>query len=579
MKIRWGYELNRFKGLNVLVFEGDHLEPNNIGKNDVILCEHSAIFRLCTNGVAGKLVSLIIDCRHPAGFEGSRVPSCLLSTHASTMLSFSSAEWWNSVATIAAGSEKRLIIENLTSRNKPPRYVDGLHPRQTLEILSSRTVLLLGDFLLNSSRAFGDPRRFLLSWARQRTIETNKEKKKKKKPFFDLVRKLLLSCVEPLHFCLSCSARLDNAILQSEEVSWELRLCKMTELQKREYTLCCKEVQAALSRGLVGRRDQPSIVSRSMSRLRRCCSHSELNVMGSVLKEWIAMRRFFFSVVGQPSSSHLLSPSQTFADAAARILEGSGKFQALMSLLINDCGIECLCSDKLSPYLRSDVKLTTERKSRSKKPQKIVILASLSDLQIMISLLLSHAGINHHVLMEPLLFAEVSDFKVWTDSQLVLSDFNEEFEQKDEYNIVISSADTLGSDHGGLKAESADLVICIDEDWSGRGELLLYSLLSRSIQRRSMDGKKPCRFIRLVSESSCEAVFLPGMTCRNSSFPELALVQGSSVDVRPFRLHPMGWFDMESDVPADEEFATKSNWGWEILTSLVSSFPLAIFCR
>ena len=126
----------------------------------------------------------------------------------------------------------------------------------------------------------------------------------------------------------------------------------------------------------------------------------------------------------------------------------------------------------------------------------------------MASVLLKSVGIDHELLQvnasEPLPVRARS----WTESQTVLSTFNEDIESGVSTKVVIGSVEILANNLGGLSVEGADLVVCLDEDWSGRGEMLLYSILSRILKRREMSGAQPCRFVRLVTANTCEAAFL-----------------------------------------------------------------------
>eukprot|EP00957_Ditylum_brightwellii_P185899 14153171-Ditylum_brightwellii.AAC.1 len=75
--------------------------------------------------------------------------------------------------------------------------------------------------------------------------------------------------------------------------------------------------------------------------------------------------------------------------------------------------------------------------------------------------------------------------------------------------IIIASAVAVGSNHGGLYASAADVVISVDEDWSGRGNSFIDSILSR-IRTRHYTVKSEgsnCKFIKLISENTCENLF------------------------------------------------------------------------
>lgn len=95
------------------------------------------------------------------------------------------------------------------------------------------------------------------------------------------------------------------------------------------------------------------------------------------------------------------------------------------------------------------------------------------------------------------------------NSQLILSKFNDDAKgAADETRIIIASPQTAAGDHGGLGIEYADTIISLDEDWSGRGELLLKAVISRCRARRASSKDKGHRLIKLVAAKSCEEVFL-----------------------------------------------------------------------
>ena len=66
---------------------------------------------------------------------------------------------------------------------------------------------------------------------------------------------------------------------------------------------------------------------------------------------------------------------------------------------------------------------------------------------------------------------------------------------------MVACPQVLGSMSLGLSTSNAEVEVSLDEDWSGRSNLLIYSILMKNcIQADSGGGRK---FIKLIAEDTC----------------------------------------------------------------------------
>ena len=89
------------------------------------------------------------------------------------------------------------------------------------------------------------------------------------------------------------------------------------------------------------------------------------------------------------------------------------------------------------------------------------------------------------------------------------------------FNIILTSPATISSSSLGLSASNADGVISVDEDWSGREQLHVSSILKKNCTKHhnSLESRPP-KFIKLISEHTCGNFTSSSISNReNSSFP------------------------------------------------------------
>ena len=105
--------------------------------------------------------------------------------------------------------------------------------------------------------------------------------------------------------------------------------------------------------------------------------------------------------------------------------------------------------------------------------RRVVILCSLPDALHLTHVFLKSAGIHHlKVASTPSTNGEGDgDYAAsWIYAQQAISSFNSS--DSSEAKILLSSVVTVSGFHGGLACTCADLVISLDEDWSGRQSFL-----------------------------------------------------------------------------------------------------------
>jgi len=190
--------------------------------------------------------------------------------------------------------------------------------------------------------------------------------------------------------------------------------------------------------------------------------------------------------------------------------------------------------------------LSSQNKSgrKRKKKKKVLILSCLADTLQLTSLFLNSVGISHELLM-PLLPPEnnvpiqVHSYLLkWTLCQQAIARFEKKAEEGISCDIILTSPEVLGSKKLGLSAANAEYIISIDEDWSGRSSLQIYSILMKNcIQADSGGGRK---YIKLISEDTCEESFLTFVKKskgRPSVYPiplSMSSIYNSRVDMRGY---------------------------------------------
>lgn len=507
----------------------------NFTGNDIFICEYSLITKVDTSFLS-KFRSVVVDCRYPSGFSASRTKdvtsgkSSLDAARASFVVpdELSSDEWWSKlVFNTNVGKTNRLLIDSFPAENIVP-YLSFLSKRQFMELLALRTAFLMGKNTFVSPFSIG---KTILSWARHRIKQTDSSGQSK----FQLVKTFLISLIIPCYCSLGSKSFLNGDDLStSASISCEVHKCRMTASQQSQYDRVCRQLNSILSGGLRAKKvDDFNGIADAFVSIRRICTHADiisalrdLKIQPDTLSE--NERPPSFGPELRCFQTSRAYESQPDALLARRLLSESSKFSHLLTLLRYESAGSVV--GDFSPSTRTELSSELHTPKHAQISKKIVILAVLPEIQFLASVLLGSVGIEHELLLttrsstsfhaSSSIDWSCEEIREWNRSQSKLSKFNSDaVGGRSAVNVVIAAPITVAGDHCGLGVEEADVIVLLDEDWSGRGELFTRSLLSRCKCRKELHGGGKLRFIRLVAEDSCEAFFLSPRqeTCEHSA--------------------------------------------------------------
>ena len=388
-QIRWVHELRSFKGIKVHTWDNEE----SLGNGDIVVCEMRELHRAIQHHADDDFKTILVDGRCPNGFEGSRASTCLPQTIVVPPETLRRPEWWNILVRHAADDTRRLIIEDPSSDDLP-QYMNGLPTKMCLELSAWRCAFLLHGPVSITQQI--SPARAMLSWGRRRVLDAGKESG----PLSGAVQKVLMGTVASSSFVLDAPLRMSKSIFDRADVlQWDARLCAMPAKQRVAYLDCCSEMQTLLTSNLRVSRVELDNLSEALICLRRLCAHADLRDLVSGAVSWFDGGSYITGTGARTNGVTLSSSaSQLSEEVAHRVLAGSGKFQALLSVLIEDCNFEHLA--RFRPNIdESYVQDRTERNGSSKQEMnRIAIVASLPELQLMTSMLLNCVGVDHDLL-------------------------------------------------------------------------------------------------------------------------------------------------------------------------------------
>ena len=193
----------------------------------------------------------------------------------------------------------------------------------------------------------------------------------------------------------------------------------------------------------------------------------------------------------------------------------------------NECGYRIVGDEADKMYAR----ISSSGNSPHQQRKKVLLLISLPEGKSMVSRLLGSIGIAHETLLPTKHSGnneESLDTFAWVENQHILSRFNsfKVGSASSACDILVASPSEIVSYHCGLSASAADVIVSIDEEWSGSSQGSIESILARNFMYHgfgedvSSSKAKPL-WIKLVSDSSCE---------RNFLFPEGIPDQAGSQD-------------------------------------------------
>lgn len=457
---------------------------------DVVLCEYSLVEKLfkATSKKETQFKTLCVDCRHATGMYGSLASQSIFRSPkarwsgANELLSIS---WWKALALLR--NQRCLTIDYCD----PDLYSlgqSGLGKREQLEVLSMRAALLLGQ---ETFRPSAYPlERTIISWARHQEKKAGEDK-------FERVRRNLKEKLSP--FC-----HVTTQALSAMPTSWEIRGCEMSKVQRELYDEYSCHVRGALSctLGLASGEDKAGstadyAVAASLIQLRQIClgiNDYRKTLPSSLNPSNVSNKKTFAISASQPS-----------LETTTRLMSGSGKLAALVSILRHEFGISMEGYDSIE-HLLPDKKAPL-----AKSPRRVAILTSLGRTRCLLSELFGSLGMDHQIVGTDTYNG--SNSLSWAESQNCLMSFNLDEDLRDQLGIytypdvIVVSPDFAASWNGGIGLDKADAVIVLDEDWSGRENGTVEAALAR-FKATSKLRKTPTRLIRLVSEGSIEVELL-----------------------------------------------------------------------
>jgi hypothetical protein len=165
----------------------------------------------------------------------------------------------------------------------------------------------------------------------------------------------------------------------------------------------------------------------------------------------------------------------------------------------------------------------------TKRPRKVLILATLPEAVSLIHSFFISCGVPHHMVPPPPpspTFHNRNDscqaaaFTAWwVYTQQLISDFDKTDDSVSTSSrpchvLVASPQVLLGTSfRGGLSPGAADYVVVVDEDWSGQQQILHRTLLRQCQTRRGGvddEEQENVTLVRLVAAQTCEETFVAG---------------------------------------------------------------------
>ena len=463
-------------------------------ERDVLVCDFATASTLSSEVLSG-FCSVVVDTRYSSRLEGFgdapqvESPSELVSPL-----------WWIPIASCSRDTRVRRLLVDSGAPSKGLLRQVGLSDRQLLDLLALRLVFLTDASVFEAQGL--TLAKSLLKWARQRIKRSDNKGTK-----LERIRSLLSVLCD--HFYVEPAKDTASTVeLSTSGSPWELQGCDMSNEQRVVYERFCREAQAALSTAFDPAKRkayQKSMQSAAefLFQLRRLCFHSDLHRLATKAHNMV--------------KSALLSPSQPNFDATKLLLKGSGKLQRLVSFLVTDCNVKVADVESLNLLVCPDSQkvLSSGKLRKSQESAKrIVILGSLPESLLLVTCLLYSLGVDHECLLHPLKgrtrsgpVSVESQAVGWARSQLALSRINDDARTLKRTSLVVATPEAIVGAHGALGIESADVVISLDEHWSGRSQRQLDAVVSRCLHQSRRSGTE-CRFVKFFLVESCESAFL-----------------------------------------------------------------------
>lgn len=437
-----------------------HEGIERLSASDVVVTDFSSIDSMA-GGKAGVGVNafrtLVVD---QCGFDSGEALKC---------------DGWHSLLRKAKNRKlyRLLIAERYNG--------DTLDERRELEFLSSLFAFVIGPDVF--SQPTRSPAHQVLSWAR-REVRASMSRSSSKKLQIEDVEKFLKSALATFTF----STELRGQKSLEEAPIFDVQLCQMSPAQRAAYDQCAVDARGALS--LVGTQ---ALAVKALVRLRHVCLHAD----------HFASVEQTESVSGSMMLPGRWSASQPNSAMAETFMSKSCKFRELVGFLKTECGVERSVDATVAignQDKRKKGKKTAPKKARRTK--RVVIISSIQSLALT-SEFLSCAGIHHDVIGPT--GGNDSDALMAVHRERKLLSFNDiDFETNQPASrVLLTSLPMVAADTLGMGIRNADVIICLDEEWSGREASMMATVVD--VQSKK---EEPARFVRFVCADTCEEQFL-----------------------------------------------------------------------
>ena len=543
-------------GSNGWSYDG-HSKGKGVGSmpNDVLLCELSGAKSLWANGKPRDLVpfaTVVVDARcssfpsstcsvDPSG-NGEESKKRKAGAFQENDHSYGeavaeelySSEWWNGIIEHLLDKHTKCAVLETSGVVEGHAYLTDQkallpHTKEKTDILSFKVAFLYHQLFQSKRKTFG---RRAFWWAKKHYIALKKESSGADKSGVDLssgVKGILMKLMKEVSYSPDVSTEELEDIVSSTIPKWAVQTCTLSLSQRAAYDSACLFVRGAFhARGDTDLISPDAHLSsaKALLRLRRACFHSDLHesVSAARASSFPDSKR-----MQAKSSSHLsgsmqdgTSCSQTNISLAKSLLEKSSKLRQLLSILCKDCGFDVPAKN----FLLDTKPSKRGRKSSSGKRKKVLILATLPEVLVLISSFLNATGIAHELLTPPSCITGPSHTGIqdtsppsaesvlsWIHCQQSIGRFDDSLPDADSskssmsVNVLVSSPNSLASTSLGLSASNAEVVISVDEDWSGGSDLLMYSILRKN-RTKNMQKATGRKYIKLIAEHTCEQSFL-----------------------------------------------------------------------
>jgi hypothetical protein len=470
---------------------------------DIVIADLSLLNKVAAALDLDTFVTIVVDARATrrtsSGDKDRTVPQLV------------SVSWWSSLLNkIQSTSTNRVLMTSGFDQVAQGRANDlSEAQRLRFNILCAQVAFVIGPNCFRSSEK-GILRR-VLSWAKHES----KAESGGKKPNPEAVETKLTKLVGL--FCVSCK---QEKQVSSYEV--EVRRCQLSDRQKLAYDDCCRQIRAALSfkrEGCSKDSGNRNVAAASaIEQLRRVCFHADLASLYSD-----------FSCA---------SSSQTNIDASQRILDGSAKLRELIVFLKEDCGIKIQGWNVLRHgKLADDVKAKDTDHKQEFSTQNVTILCSSPEGQLLTSRLLSLLGIEHDTLATTFdgrdglgVQQSYRATLAWIQSQRALSKFAYHHYTRQKCKLLVLSPISAGTVPFAHGLSASDVVVCLDEDWSGRSYATFHEIVNCCAERRLRLKEKRgiVRIIRFVCKNTLEETIAYGTPKRDCSDNEEFVVESEN---------------------------------------------------